>query len=183
MAVKQWWSDYEKDPSAAVGKLTNMMIEACGLAERLPLEAFGEDDDTDVDDYIAGLVERCTSGKARDEEEASAVTGASVFAKKDKASKKVRANFCDFWDKFVDNAPEEGRAQHLALARARALVVLEVALAVGAVAELELARRGVGDEVALHEVVHEVVHVLREAETLVVLCVNDRSRQPHAIDA
>ena len=106
MAVKQWWSDYEKDPSAAVGKLTNMMIEACGLAERLPPEAFSEDDDKDVDDYIAGLVERCTSGKVRDEEEASAVTGASVFAKKDKASKKVRANFCDFWDKFVDNAPE-----------------------------------------------------------------------------
>jgi hypothetical protein len=25
--VKQWWADYEMDPAAAVGKLTNMMIE------------------------------------------------------------------------------------------------------------------------------------------------------------
>jgi hypothetical protein len=27
MTVKQWWSDYDKNPSAAVAKLTNMMIE------------------------------------------------------------------------------------------------------------------------------------------------------------
>jgi len=27
MTVKQWWSDYDKHPSAAVAKLTNMMIE------------------------------------------------------------------------------------------------------------------------------------------------------------
>lgn len=27
MTVKQWWGDYDKNPSAAVAKLTNMMIE------------------------------------------------------------------------------------------------------------------------------------------------------------
>lgn len=27
MAVKQWWSDFDKEPATAVGKLTNMMIE------------------------------------------------------------------------------------------------------------------------------------------------------------
>ena len=27
MAVKQWWTDYDKDPPSAVGKLTNMMLE------------------------------------------------------------------------------------------------------------------------------------------------------------
>jgi hypothetical protein len=30
----------------------------------------------------------------------------SVFDKKDKASKKIQANFSDFWDKFVMHAPE-----------------------------------------------------------------------------
>jgi hypothetical protein len=33
MAVKQWWSDYDKDPAAAVGKLTNMMIEVLFFAQ------------------------------------------------------------------------------------------------------------------------------------------------------
>ena len=32
MAVKQWWSYYDKHPADAVAKLTNMMIEVlCAL--------------------------------------------------------------------------------------------------------------------------------------------------------
>jgi len=38
---------------------------------------------------------------------------ANVFDKKDKASKKVQANFSEFWFKFVDTAPEVPPPAHL----------------------------------------------------------------------
>ena len=83
-----------------------MVIEASGLTERLPLEAFGEDGANEADTLVAELVERTMRGKAADDDAQSAVTADSVFSNQDVNSMQARANFCDFWDKFVDNAPE-----------------------------------------------------------------------------
>ena len=119
-----------------LGSLTILRACRCTLLN-------SDDDDKDVDDYIQGLVENCTSksddaqgvcslcvpllpffslassllfrphdppclsDSAPAEWKTCTKVSGSIFDKKDaKKSKKILANFSDFWDKFVVHAPE-----------------------------------------------------------------------------